>query len=176
MMGRHSRADVAFQLKMVLAPLCRKTSPCFTGTIRAAASVTLAFLLLGCATPYQPKDLLWGGYRDFQVSTNTFSITFQGNPYLDRSRLRQYLFRRAAEVTLEHGFSHFVILESADQSHTSTYVSWTSLTITATPQETMMIRCLHGDQDSAAANAIDAREYLRLNFSAESVPRTTGTR
>ena len=137
-----------------------------TGTIRTVISVTLAFLLLGCATPYQPKDLWWGGYRDFQISKDTFSITFQGNAYLDRSRLRQYLLRRAAEVALQYGFSHFAVVESVDQSRTSTYVSWTSLTITAAPQETMMIRCFHGDPGSATVNAIDANEYLRLNFSA----------
>ena len=117
----------------------------------------------GCATPYQHKSFLWGGYQDFQVSKGTFSVTFQGNPSLDRSRLRQYLYRRAAEVTLEHGFSYFEVIESTDQSRTSTYVSMTALTITATPQETIMIRCFQEDP-SPSLHAIDAREYLRLNF------------
>lgn len=119
-------------------------------------------LLVGCATPYQPKSLL-GGYRDFQISNDTFSVTFEGNQYLDRSRLKQYLLRRAAEVTLGHGFSHFAIVQQVDQSHTSTYVSWTSLTITATPQETMTIRCYKEDP-GLTVQAIDAREYLKLNF------------
>ena len=128
-----------------------------------SASLALACALAGCATPYQPKDIWLGGYRDFRISQDTFSITFQGNSYLDRSRLRQYALRRAAEVTLGHGFSHFTILETTDQSRTATYVSWTSLTITAMPQEMITIKCFRGDPGSAVANAIDAHEYLRLN-------------
>ena len=149
-------------------PQFPKTWPYLDGImssrILAAASLVLLCLLAGCATPYQPKNFLQGGYQDFHISQDTFSVTFQGNPYLDRSRLRQYLLRRAAELTLGCGFSHFAIIQDMDQSRNSTYISFTSLTITVTPQETIVIRCFKGAPADLSVHAIDAQEYLRLNF------------
>lgn len=136
-------------------------------SILTTTLVGLSLLLAGCATPYQPKGFL-GGYSDFQISKDTFSITFSSNTLLDGSRLRQYLLRRAAEVTLAHGFSHFAIIENTDQTDMVTSFSLTSLTVTTIPEESVWIRCFQEDP-GPTAKAIDAKEYLRLNFPSASL-------
>jgi len=79
---------------------------------RIARSITLLALILlwGCATSYGPKKLA-GGYSDGLISENTIRVTFEGNQYSDINQIRTYLTYRCSEVTLEHGFSHFMIIE-----------------------------------------------------------------
>lgn len=73
---------------------------------------------IGCATAYQPKGLT-GGYSHFNISPDTFSIRFSGNAYTSRETVKKYLFYRASELTLENGYTYFIITDGEDTTQTS---------------------------------------------------------
>ena len=59
--------------------------------------------------PYAPR--LAGqatGYTDRQLAPNRYRVTFTGNSATSREEVEDYLLRRAAEVTLAAGYSHFM--------------------------------------------------------------------
>lgn len=72
-------------------------------TAAAAIVVTVA----GCATPYQSLGVR-GGYSDYRISADVFSVSFRGNSSTREETVEKYLLRRASEVTPEHGFNYFV--------------------------------------------------------------------
>src|SRR5262245_37470773 len=80
--------------------------------IARAASLTLAALLIAACTtgpvykPRAPGETV--GYTDTQLTANRYRITFSGNSATQRDDVETYLLRRAAEVTLASGFTHFV--------------------------------------------------------------------
>jgi hypothetical protein len=77
-----------------------------------AASLTLAAALVAaCATgpvykPRAPGETV--GYTDLQLTPNRYRVTFSGNSATRREDVENYLLRRAAEVTLGAGYTHFV--------------------------------------------------------------------
>jgi hypothetical protein len=71
-------------------------------------------LLAGCATTaapeYQPRapgGLV--GYSDLQLTPNRYRVSFSGSTASTRDDVEKYLLRRAAEVTLQTGHTHFVL-------------------------------------------------------------------
>lgn len=73
-----------------------------------------ASLLAGCATSTVPdyRPRLPGGtvgYSDLQLSPNLYRISFSGSTASTRDDVERYLLRRAAEVTLASGYTHFVL-------------------------------------------------------------------
>ena len=75
-------------------------------TIAGAALLALA----GCATPsaYAPQTSPRSeGYSDRQLASNRFRVSFHGNSVTSREQVEDYLLRRAAEVTLQAGYSAF---------------------------------------------------------------------
>ena len=87
---------------------------------KMVAIVLLSTLILmeGCATSYQPKGLT-GGFADRQISEDTFTITFQGNGFTSQDRSNELALVRAADVTIEHGFSYFEGLDMKAGMNTS---------------------------------------------------------
>lgn len=77
------------------------------------------FILVSCATPYQ-KQGFRGGYSESQVNRDLYEVVFDGNGYTKQSTVYEYLKRRCAEITLEKGYSHYVILSGKDE--TSGYI------------------------------------------------------
>lgn len=73
-----------------------------------AGIVTLG--LAGCygATPYQPKDRGYG-YSEQKLEDNRYRVTFAGNSMTERETVENYLLYRAAELTLQNGYDHFVL-------------------------------------------------------------------
>ena len=75
--------------------------------------IGLAVLLLwvaGCATPYRATGFQ-GGYAVFGSDDgHGLTIGFESDMPLDLQSVQPSLLRRAAEVTLEHGFTHFVVM------------------------------------------------------------------
>ena len=59
--------------------------------------LVLCFILVGCATPYQPKGLM-GGFEDISLGDNKHKITWQGNGYTSKAKLIYYTERRASEI------------------------------------------------------------------------------
>jgi hypothetical protein len=77
----------------------------------AAAALLLATVVSACATgpvyrPRGPGDVV--GYTDQRLTQNRFRVTFAGGTGTHREQVEDYLLRRAAEVTLQNGFTHFV--------------------------------------------------------------------
>jgi hypothetical protein len=68
-------------------------------------------LLAACTTGPEYKPRGEGeriGYTDERLSSNRFRVTFSGGTRTERAQVEDYLLRRAAEVTLQSGFTHFV--------------------------------------------------------------------
>ncbi|MFW5661421.1 MAG: CC0125/CC1285 family lipoprotein [Oceanicaulis sp.] len=73
-----------------------------------AAAVTLA----ACAapTPYQSAETGAYGYQETAIERDRFLVGFNGNSLTDRETVETFLLYRAAELTLERGFDHFVVV------------------------------------------------------------------
>lgn len=76
--------------------------------------------LCSCATPYRPAKS-GKGYSDSQISTNEFEASFRGNGQTDLARATDFVLLRAAQVTLQHGFSHFSVMDVTNTSSARRY-------------------------------------------------------
>jgi hypothetical protein len=86
-----------------------------------------ALALASCATPtpYQPatgSGAYRTGYWDEQLESNRFRVTFAGNSLTSRETVERYLLYRAAELSVQNGFDHFVLVTRDTETRTSTYV------------------------------------------------------
>ncbi len=92
--------------------------------LAAAACGTL--LLAGCmtATPYQPigTEGARGGFDEVRIAPNRYRVSFTGNTLTSRQRVETYLLYRAAELTVEQGFSCFAIEDRATDRNVETRV------------------------------------------------------
>src|SRR5262245_48724745 len=90
-----------------------------------ALAFWLAIVLAGCTTTgpeYRPRDAGGSvGYTDLQLSPNRYRVSFSGSSASTRDDVEVYLLRRAAEVTLQSGYSHFV-LERNDTERDTRYI------------------------------------------------------
>lgn len=81
-----------------------------------AGALAGALVLSGCmtATPYQPArgvGFSRTGYSEERIEPNRFLVTFAGNSVTDRDTVERYLLFRAAELTVQNGFDHFVMVQ-----------------------------------------------------------------
>ncbi|MBY0565582.1 MAG: hypothetical protein K2P58_15540 [Hyphomonadaceae bacterium] len=85
--------------------------------ILAAATALLA--ACATATPYQPAAPERGayGFTEQQIETNRVRITFRGNTVTERETVENYMLYRAAEVTIERGFDHFIVANRDTEEH-----------------------------------------------------------
>jgi hypothetical protein len=74
-------------------------------------------------TPYQPAPPDGFGYSETRLDKNKFRVTFRGNSLTKRETVEDYLLYRAAELTLQNGFSHFLIIGRDTEAKTS-YRYW----------------------------------------------------
>jgi len=149
--------------------------------MRALIFATALLCLTGCATNYQSASFWGNGYTSYRIAEDTHSITFRGNQYTTKERAEQFAMLRAAELTLESGYTHFLVLEQKDRSsvvlerYDSAPLSGDDSSIVAlcdlftpdsrtsrveSPRITLHVRCLEG---SDCAGAICAEEYIRYN-------------
>lgn len=82
-------------------------------------SVLLTLIVTGCATGYGPKGLL-GGYENKQIGDHLYEVKFHGNQHTPKEKTLNFLLYRCAELTLEEGFTHFIILEN--QSYADVHI------------------------------------------------------
>src|SRR5918997_3489026 len=79
-----------------------------------SAAIALAAGLAACATatPYQPAVLTasgpQNGFYEVPIEQNRWRVTFAGNTVTSRQQVEDSLLLRAAELTLQQGFDHFV--------------------------------------------------------------------
>lgn len=89
-----------------------------------AAALMGSAALAGCmtATPYQPATASSRmGYWDEQIESNRFRVSFAGNSLTARETVERYLLYRAAELTVQRGFDHFVLVTRDTETKTNTY-------------------------------------------------------
>ncbi|HWH17881.1 MAG TPA: hypothetical protein VNT77_06020 [Allosphingosinicella sp.] len=68
-----------------------------------------ALALSACAaTPYRPVgQRSHGGYSEISLGQGRFLVRFEGNARTPQDRVERYMLRRAAELTLAHGYDWF---------------------------------------------------------------------
>lgn len=150
------------------------------------AVVLLAFVLSACATPYGKYGLL-GGFTDARIDDNTFSISVDTNGFTNQQATSMQALYRAAELTAEHGFDHFIIASntvnptsmamampgsstsnttvtgygSAARARTTTHYAPTTIVPIAFPNSTIVIKAFKGEKPEGMANAYDARTVMK---------------
>ena len=89
-------------------------------------TLVAASLLAGCATstvpdyrPRPPGGTV--GYSDLQLSPNRYRVSFSGSTISTRDDVERSLLRRAAEVTLASGYTHFVLSDRDTERDTNFY-------------------------------------------------------
>lgn len=79
-------------------------------------------LLSACATttPYQQatKPGAFNGYSQTLLEDDRARVSFGGNSLTDRETVENYLLYRAAELSRERGYEHFVLLEQDTERDT----------------------------------------------------------
>ena len=79
-------------------------------------------LLAACATatPYGPASQGGGyGFSEQQIEQNRFRIMFRGNSVTSRETVENALLYRAAELTVQQGFDHFIVVENDTEARTT---------------------------------------------------------
>lgn len=92
----------------------------------ALPTLLAASLLAGCATTTVPDYRPRGpggtvGYSDLQLSPNRYRVSFSGSTASTRDDVERNLLRRAAEVTLAAGYTHFVLSDRDTERDTNFY-------------------------------------------------------
>ncbi|MDD2368595.1 MAG: hypothetical protein PHQ90_04775 [Sulfuricurvum sp.] len=71
------------------------------------------FILVGCATPYQPFELFGrGGYSEKQNDDGTFQVAFYGNHVTGMETITSLLQYRSAELTVSNGYDYYEVINS----------------------------------------------------------------
>ncbi len=94
------------------------------------SGILAIIILAGCATPYQEKGLT-GGFSETQLDENVFSVTFRGNGYTSRERVADFTLLRSAELTLQHGYTYFAVVNASAFSNKAAITTPTTSNTTA---------------------------------------------
>lgn len=81
--------------------------------------LALGLLVVGCspATSYHAKDYSGKGFSEYRLANDRFNVCFRANEYTDMEDVRMYALRRASEVTTNHGYRYFTVVNERDLSH-----------------------------------------------------------
>lgn len=96
------------------------------GAIGATIAGALALAACATPTPYQPatgQGFYRNGYTDQQIEPNRFQVAFSGNSLTDRETVERYLLYRAAQLTLERGYDHFILADRDTNLRSRTYTT-----------------------------------------------------
>ena len=82
--------------------------------LRAGLALIGVLVLTSCvtSTPYGPAGNGGFGYADQKIDSNRYRVTFRGNSSTARETVENYLLYRAAELTVQNGFDHFIVVEN----------------------------------------------------------------
>ena len=124
------------------------------------ALLLLTVVLVGCATSYQKSsDFFFSdktGYSDYQIDQNKFSVTFTGNQYTSNDQVMAHAIKRASELTLQHGYTHFAILNKKDAGRLECNSTQYVTVVNHLPGVTLHIECY---QENIPAGALNAYDY-----------------
>lgn len=76
--------------------------------------------LAACTTPttYAPAGEGRYGFAENQIESNRWSVRFSGNSLTELPTVQNYLIYRAAELTTEQGFDHFIVVDRQTDEET----------------------------------------------------------
>ncbi len=131
----------------------------------------------GCApTPYQKARAAFGhGYSDKRLSEDIFHVAFTANWGTSDDTMRRYLYRRVAELTVQHGFRYFTVIRGP-RPLTEYRTEYRSLedqqaTLDSTEVEHpawgtmhMTIQCFQDARQAVDMRPIDAMAQLPKNY------------
>lgn len=75
----------------------------------SVVSLIALVALSACATAYQARDTLTGGYSETQLGPDLVRIVFNGNSSTSEERAQDFALLRAAELSLSAGFPFFTV-------------------------------------------------------------------
>ena len=134
--------------------------PALSSGIRYRRYLIPALLLtLGCATPYRAAGFQ-GDFTEERVGEDTFWVRFEGNVPVDAKTLEQSLLRRAAELTLEQGFAHFVVVNQSRQTGLGFVLRPGLIGPSRRTERAILIRC---SGPLGEPGAIDADAFLKAH-------------
>lgn len=84
-----------------------------------------AALLAACGgpTPYQSGAAGGYGYEETAIESDRYLVSFSGNSVTERETVETFLLFRAAELTVERGFDHFLVVRRDTESDRRTVTS-----------------------------------------------------
>ena len=122
-------------------------------------------LLVSCATHYKPRGMWGNGYSHYRVDTEHFVVTFRGNRYTNEEEVKRFALLRASELTLNHGFKYFVVVQEKDLSKAATEKThgeyWDRVEEVKYPAIELTIICLLDKKEDQ--KAIDATSFISYN-------------
>jgi len=81
---------------------------------------TIGLSACATSTPYGPAESGNGyGFSEQRIENNRYRLMFRGNSSTTRESVENFLLYRAAELTLQNGFDHFLVVEGDTEVNTS---------------------------------------------------------
>ena len=137
---------------------------------------------MSCAGTYKPLES-GVGYLDHQIDQKTFEVKFRGNEHHTQAEVNTFLTYRCAEITLEQGFTHFLIEEdlssknveeqvkASDLSYRTSRAPMTGVNVTVTDnfnaqsthpniERIYLISMRQGPDPVHIAASIDAKKFM----------------
>lgn len=87
--------------------------------------LTMTILMInGCTTTYGPNGPSHlGGYSEMRVAEDTYDVSFSNNGITVDTFAYDSALLRAAEVTIENGYTYFTVLETNQQTNQSSGIT-----------------------------------------------------
>ena len=115
------------------------------------------------------------GYADKEFSDDTFHVAFTASYTTSAATLREYLYRRAAELTLRHKFRYFAVIREPRplakykimyryQPDQGAGIDAEEVEVPARGTLHMTIQCFEDAWQTAGARPIDAIAYLFMSW------------
>jgi len=136
------------------------------------ARIIAALAASACATAYQPHGLS-GGYSETQLGENVFRVAFEGNGFTSAVRAADLALLRSADVTLERGYSYFVLASDASVS-SATGSSFQGSGFTSSLPSTMNTVVCFKERPAGTALVYEAktvRAALRAKYDLDGIER-----
>jgi hypothetical protein len=124
-----------------------------TMTVAILASV----ISTGCATGYGKSKLLFNeGYTDTKISSDTYKVEFRASEAIQLQSTYAYAMRRAAELSLQNGYSYFEVLDKKTLIVNASYDTAYGLHYVKEPDSILKIKFVK----SKTASAYNAKKIM----------------
>lgn len=139
---------------------------------RFAGSLCLAALLVGCASTYHAKKSKSGdGYSEAMIAADTYLVSFTATENTPPDRIALFVLYRAAELTIEKGFDHFIMGgEDTQVKRNSVNAALFGGPVTEIPTRSATVRMGKGPKPPDNPAAYDAHE-LTTNLKPQVLPK-----